>query len=87
MIGVPVRDSFPGLERAEHGLRPVRVDTAFGFVFVCLAGDPPPVRIGIAMLKQLKKTRLVEAFERHCQAAISETLVPGMAPPRCRHER
>lgn len=43
LIGVPVRDSFPGLQRAEHGLRAVRVDTAFGFVFVCLAGDPPPV--------------------------------------------
>jgi phenylpropionate dioxygenase-like ring-hydroxylating dioxygenase large terminal subunit len=43
LVGVPVRDSFPGLDRAEHGLRPVRVDTAFGFVFVCLAGDPPPV--------------------------------------------
>ncbi len=43
LIGVPVRESFPGLDRAEHSLRPVRVDTAFGFVFVCLAGDPPPV--------------------------------------------
>ena len=43
LIGVPVRESFPGLDRAEHGLRPVRVDIAFGFVFVCLAGDPPPV--------------------------------------------
>ncbi len=43
LIGVPMRDSFPGLERAEYGLRPVRIDTAFGFVFVCLAGDPPPV--------------------------------------------
>ena len=43
LIGMPVRDSFPGLERSEHGLRPVRVDRAFGFVFVCLAGDPPRV--------------------------------------------
>ncbi len=43
LIGMPVRESFPGLDRAEHGLRPVRVDIAFGFVFVCLAGDPPPV--------------------------------------------
>ncbi len=40
LIGVPMRDSFPGLDRAAHGLRPVRVDTALGFVFVCLAGDP-----------------------------------------------
>ena len=43
LIGVPVRESFPGLDRAAHGLRAVRVDVAFGFVFVCLAGDPPPV--------------------------------------------
>ena len=43
LIGMPVRESFPGLDRAEHGLRPVRTDIAFSFVFVCLAGDPPPV--------------------------------------------
>src|SRR5271165_3426996 len=43
LIGVPMRESFPGLDRAQHGLRSVRVDTAFGFVFVCLSGDPPPV--------------------------------------------
>src|SRR5450631_1984063 len=43
LIGMPVRESFPGLDRAEHGLRPVRTDAAFGFVFVCLAGDPPRV--------------------------------------------
>jgi phenylpropionate dioxygenase-like ring-hydroxylating dioxygenase large terminal subunit len=43
LIGMPVRESFPGLDRADHGLRPVRTDIAFGFVFVCLTGDPPPV--------------------------------------------
>jgi phenylpropionate dioxygenase-like ring-hydroxylating dioxygenase large terminal subunit len=43
LIGMPVRESFPGLDREQHALRPVRTDTAFGFVFVCLAGDPPPV--------------------------------------------
>jgi phenylpropionate dioxygenase-like ring-hydroxylating dioxygenase large terminal subunit len=48
LIGMPKRESFPGLDRAEHGLRAVRVDIAFGFVFVCLARDstgayPPPV--------------------------------------------
>jgi len=48
LIGMPVRESFPGLDRAEHGLRAVRTDIAFGFVFVCLAPDsefgvPPPV--------------------------------------------
>jgi phenylpropionate dioxygenase-like ring-hydroxylating dioxygenase large terminal subunit len=48
LIGMPVRESFPGLDRAEHSLRAVRTDLAFGFVFVCLAPDtefgaPPPV--------------------------------------------
>ena len=48
LIGMPVRESFPGLDRAQHGLRPVRIDLAFGFVFVCLAPNadgsyPPPV--------------------------------------------
>jgi phenylpropionate dioxygenase-like ring-hydroxylating dioxygenase large terminal subunit len=43
LIGMPVRESFPGLDRSEHGLKPVRVDIAMSFVWVCLAGDPPPV--------------------------------------------
>ena len=48
LIGMPVRESFPELDRAAHGLRTVRTDIAFGFVFVCLAPDsefgaPPPV--------------------------------------------
>jgi hypothetical protein len=46
---------------------------------VPLSGNPPPVRIGVATLKQLKKTRLVEAFERHCQGLISDEYIPGMA--------
>jgi phenylpropionate dioxygenase-like ring-hydroxylating dioxygenase large terminal subunit len=46
LIGTPMRDSFPGLTRSEHSLRPLRTDFAFGFVFVCLApesaGAVPP---------------------------------------------
>ena len=48
---------------------------------VPLGGDSLPVRMGIATLKQLKKTRLVEAFERHCQGLFSESYIPGMACP------
>jgi DNA-binding transcriptional LysR family regulator len=48
---------------------------------VPLSGEPPPVRIGVATLRQLKKTRLVEAFERHCQELISGASIPGMSPP------
>src|SRR5450631_4892741 len=48
---------------------------------VGLAGDPPPLRMGIATSKQLRKTRLAEVFERHCRELISENYIPGMAPP------
>jgi hypothetical protein len=30
-------------------------------------------------LKELKKTRLAEAFERHCTVEITPARVPGMA--------
>jgi len=43
LIGTPVKESFANLNRADYSLKPVRVDQALGFVFVCLAGDPPPV--------------------------------------------
>jgi len=43
LIGMPVRESFPGLDRSLHGLRPVRVEVALSFVWICLAGDPPPI--------------------------------------------
>jgi DNA-binding transcriptional LysR family regulator len=46
---------------------------------VPLSGDFPPMRLGLATLKQLKKTRLMQAFERHCQDLVSESYVPGMA--------
>jgi phenylpropionate dioxygenase-like ring-hydroxylating dioxygenase large terminal subunit len=38
--GLPVRDSFPGLDRAAYGLKPVKTEIMLGFVFVCLKGDP-----------------------------------------------
>jgi phenylpropionate dioxygenase-like ring-hydroxylating dioxygenase large terminal subunit len=44
LLGMPARETFPGLERAAFGLRPVRMEIQFGFIFVCLAGDPPPLR-------------------------------------------
>jgi phenylpropionate dioxygenase-like ring-hydroxylating dioxygenase large terminal subunit len=43
LIGMPVRESFPGLDRSQHGLKPARTSIQFGFVFVNLAGDPPPL--------------------------------------------
>jgi phenylpropionate dioxygenase-like ring-hydroxylating dioxygenase large terminal subunit len=41
--GLPLRESFPDLDQSAHGLRPVKVDVAFGFVFAAISGNPPPV--------------------------------------------
>ena len=43
LLGVPVRDSFPGLERAAFSLKSVRAEIMLGFVFITLAEDPPPL--------------------------------------------
>jgi phenylpropionate dioxygenase-like ring-hydroxylating dioxygenase large terminal subunit len=43
LIGMPVRESFPGLDRSRFALKPVTSQVMFGFVFVCLAGTPPPL--------------------------------------------
>jgi phenylpropionate dioxygenase-like ring-hydroxylating dioxygenase large terminal subunit len=37
------RETFPELDRTQLGLKPVRVAVTFGFVFVCLAGNPRPL--------------------------------------------
>lgn len=62
----------PRSEYALDGKRLVRVR---------LAGDHHPLTVGLATLKQLTKSRLVAAFERHCIAFISESYVPGMIAP------
>lgn len=54
---------------------------------VAVAGDPSALRIGIATLRQLKKTRLAEAFERHCRELITDNYIPGMAPPTATRRR
>jgi len=77
-LGYTLANVRPRAEVALDGRRVCRVP---------LSGDLPPVRIGIATLKELKKTRLVETFERHCREHISEAYVPGMAPPLPRPRR
>src|SRR5437016_3546898 len=44
LIGVPQRDSFPGLDRARHGLVPLEHELFMGFVFVRFAPGLPSVR-------------------------------------------
>lgn len=70
-LGYTLANVRPRSDAALDGRRLYRVP---------LSGDQPPMRIGIATLKELKKTRLVEAFERHCGELISEANIPGMAP-------
>jgi DNA-binding transcriptional LysR family regulator len=48
--------------------------------YVKLAGDYPPMVLGMAMLKGLRKTSVMQAFEIHCRKLISTNHMPGMAP-------
>ncbi len=47
--------------------------------YVPLKGDHPPVILGLATLKGLRKTRALEAFEAHCRALVMTATLPGMA--------
>ena len=46
-----------------------------------LAGDHRPMILGIATLRQARKSRLIEAFETHCKSFISDSYIPGMVAP------
>lgn len=46
-----------------------------------LAGGHRPMKIGIATLDGIRKSRLLQAFETHCRTFISEGYIPGMIPP------
>jgi DNA-binding transcriptional LysR family regulator len=47
-------------------------------VRIRLAGDHMPMKIGCVTLAQLRRSRLVQAFESHCGAVISDGYIPGM---------
>ena len=48
--------------------------------YVPLAGNYPPMVLGLATLKGLRKTAITLAFENHCRNVISTDEMPGMAP-------
>lgn len=50
-------------------------------VRVRLAGDHRPMRIGMATLKRLNRSLLVDAFQTHCRSFISDAYIPGMVAP------
>ncbi|MGZ4272336.1 MAG: LysR family transcriptional regulator [Solirubrobacteraceae bacterium] len=47
---------------------------------VPIAGDARPMILGLVRLASVRPTRLVEAFEQHCRAAIASGVVPGVEP-------
>ncbi len=47
------------------------------FASVPISGDPRPMILGLVRLASVRPTRLVEAFEQHCRAAIASGVVPG----------
>lgn len=48
--------------------------------YVPLDGDYPVSVLGIATLRELRKTRLVEAFVERCRTRVGPRQVPGMGP-------
>ncbi len=48
LLGMTARETFPPLDRTQLGLKPVRSQVLFGFVFVCVAGNPPPLQESLA---------------------------------------
>ena len=50
-------------------------------VSIRLAGQHRPMTIGIATLRALARSKLIEAFCDHCRARISRSYIPGMVAP------
>lgn len=42
LLAMPAKESFPDLKLEDYGLEPVRTEVTLGFVWVCLADNPPP---------------------------------------------
>jgi hypothetical protein len=37
--------------------------------------------VGVATLAQLSQSRLIDAFQNHCKAFVSDSYIPGMVAP------
>lgn len=71
-FGYSLLNARPRSDRALDGRRLVRVR---------LLGDHRPMTIGLASLASLRKSRIVEAFQAHCRAVVSDGYIPGMVVP------
>jgi len=70
--GYTLANVRPRSDRALDGRRVVRVP---------LAGDHKPMVLGIATLAEVRKSRLLLAFEAHCRQFVSDAYIPGMDAP------
>ena len=63
-------------------IRPKNLITLDGrkLVSVKLEGNHKPMKIGISVLSQQHKPRILQAFEQHCVDNISDASIPGMLP-------
>lgn len=61
-------------------VRPVNMIAENGrpLAYVELEGDLAPMVMGLACLKDMRRARIVEAFEEHCRDVIKTGSIPGM---------
>jgi DNA-binding transcriptional LysR family regulator len=52
----------------------------YGLAYVALEGGRPPLAVGIATLKGIRKVRAAQAFEAYVRARVAQTGLPGLAP-------
>ncbi|WP_246376656.1 LysR family transcriptional regulator [Gluconacetobacter aggeris] len=70
--GYTLANVRPRSDLALDGRRVVRVP---------VSGQHRPMVIGTATLANIRQSRLLETFEAHCRACISDDYIPGMDPP------
>lgn len=58
----------------------MRAENDRPLVYVELAEDYPPMKLGLAYLKELKRSRVCDAFEEFCREIFREEGLPGMTP-------
>ncbi len=70
-IGYSLMTVRPKNMAAENGLP---------LAYVELLEDCPPMKVGLAYLKELRRSRVAEEFETFCRELIREGGLPGMVP-------
>ncbi|HET8977043.1 MAG TPA: LysR substrate-binding domain-containing protein, partial [Solirubrobacteraceae bacterium] len=68
-FGYTIVNARPRIETALDGM-PVAT--------VPISGTPRAMILGLVRLERVRPTRLVDAFEQHCRAAISTGVIPGL---------